>query len=178
MRMTSIRPATPGDIQRANAIIQNAQICFDRYKDYRVALQDGYQIFAPNVPQDIYHFAAPNFNQVVETFDLAHPSSLLYRKVGEGYQFVGIMYSAPAAFTEDQLNARFPLGVAPWHLHVNICLPPGTQEQDSLFPPHSQFGLDGAIATKAACQKAGGTFYPQMFGWMVHVYPWGSGYPS
>jgi len=177
MRMTTIRLATSAEFQRANAIIQNAQICFDKYKDYRVALQDGYQIFAPNVPQDIYHFAAPNFNQVVETFDLAHPSALLYRKVGNGYQFVGIMYSAPAEFTEDQLNARFPLGVAPWHLHINICLPAGTQEQDSLFPPRSQFGLDGAIATEVACQKAGGMFYAQMFGWMVHVYPWGSGYP-
>jgi hypothetical protein len=57
MRMTTIRLATSAEIQRANAIIQNAQICFDKYKDYRVALQDGYQIFAPNVLQDIYHFA-------------------------------------------------------------------------------------------------------------------------
>jgi len=106
----------------------------------------------------------------VETFDLAHPSALLYRKVGNGYQFVGIMYSAPAEFTEDQLNARFPVGVAPWHLHINICLPAGTQEQDSLFPTHSQFGLDGAIATEAVCQNAGGRFMPRcLVGWCMCI---------
>ena len=32
-------------------------------------------------------------------------------------------------------------------------------------------GLTGSIVTKEACSEAGGTFYPVIFGWMVHVYP-------
>jgi hypothetical protein len=34
------------------------------------------------------------------------------------------------------------------------------------------FGLTGSIATQEACQEAGGQFFPQVFGWMVHVYPY------
>jgi hypothetical protein len=32
-------------------------------------------------------------------------------------------------------------------------------------------GPDGSIATADACAAAGGRFFPQLFGWMVHVYP-------
>ncbi len=58
MKMTSYRPVASSDMARMNAIVQNAHVCFDKYKDYHLALQDGYQIFTPNVPQDIYHFAS------------------------------------------------------------------------------------------------------------------------
>jgi hypothetical protein len=174
MQMTSFRPATSADMARMKAIMQNAHVCFDKYKDYHLALQDGYQIFAPNVPQDIYHFASvQNFSQAQTTFDLAHPSALLYRKVGDGYQFAGVMYSAPASTTEDQLNQRIPLSIAPWHLHVNFCLPAGDTEQ-TLFHANSLFGLTGTITTQAQCSKLGGTFYSSMYGWMVHIPLFGS----
>ncbi len=174
MKMTSYRPAAQADMARIEAIVQNAHVCFDKYKDYHLALQDGYQIFAPNVPQDIYHFASVrNFSVAQTTFDLAHPSALLYQKAGNGYQFVGVMYSAPADITEDQLNARIPLSVAPWHLHVNICLPAGDAGQ-TLFNANSLFGLTGTITTQAQCSKVGGTFYASMYGWMVHIPLFGS----
>jgi hypothetical protein len=48
----------------------------------------------------------------------------------------------------------------------------------ALFPASSQFGLDGSISTEAACTKVGGVFLPQLFGWMVHIYPWGNASPS
>jgi hypothetical protein len=35
----------------------------------------------------------------------------------------------------------------------------------------ARFGPDGAIATPQACAAAHGRFFPQLFGWMVHVYP-------
>ncbi len=35
-----------------------------------------------------------------------------------------------------------------------------------------QVGLNGSISTEEACEAAGGTFMPHVFGWMVHVYPW------
>jgi hypothetical protein len=162
------------DIVRIKAIVQNAHVCFDRYKDYHLALQDGYQIFAPEVVQDVYHFASiENFQNAQNTFDLTHPSALLYKKAVDGYQLVGVMYSAPAGATEDQLNARIPLSVEPWHLHVNICLPSGDTSK-SLFDANSLFGLTGSLTTQAQCNKVGGTFYPQMFGWMVHIPLFGS----
>jgi len=174
MKMTPYQPITSADIARMNAIVQNAHVCFDKYKDYHLALQDGYQIFTPNVPQDIYHFAnVQSFVEAQTTFDLAHPSALLYKKVGDGYQFAGVMYSAPANVTAEQLNQRIPLSIAPWHLHVNFCLPAGDREQ-TLFDANSLFGLAGTITTQAQCAKVGGTFYSSMYGWMVHIPLFGS----
>ncbi len=37
--------------------------------------------------------------------------------------------------------------------------------------PHARFGLNGSITTKERCEAAGGKFYPVVFNWMVHVYP-------
>src|SRR5438270_915033 len=169
MKMTGFRAPTRTDYNRAMVIMQVAGLCLAKYKDYHLALHDGYQIFAPDVPQDIYHFASvQNFQQAQTTLDLAHPSALLYRPVGKGYELVGVMYSAPANATEEQLNQEIPLSVAPWHLHVNICLPAGDDGR-ALFPDNSLFGLTGTITTQAQCAKVGGTFYLQMFGWMVHI---------
>ncbi len=169
MLMSANRPATALDMARISAIVANAHVCFDKYKDYRLALHDGYQIFAPDEVQDVYHFASvPNFQETQTTFDLAHPSALLYDKVGSGWKFVGVMYSAPANATLDELNARIPVSVDPWHLHVSICLPAGDEGQ-ALFDPGSLFGLGGTITTQAQCSHVGGIFYPQLFGWMVHI---------
>ena len=174
MKMTPYQPITPSDITRMKAIVQNAHVCFDKYQDYHLALHDGYQIFAPTIPQDIYHFAnIQSFAEAQTTFDLAHPSALLYNKVVDGYQFVGVMYSAPTNMTSEQLNLRIPISVAPWHLHVNFCLPAGDTEQ-TLFKANSLFGLAGTISTSAQCSRVGGTFYSSMYGWMVHIPLFGS----
>ena len=34
-----------------------------------------------------------------------------------------------------------------------------------------RFGFAGTISSEADCQAAGGNFHKQIFGWMVHVYP-------
>jgi hypothetical protein len=31
----------------------------------------------------------------------------------------------------------------------------------------------GSILTEGDCDRAGGRFVPQLFGWVVHVYPFG-----
>jgi len=80
------------------------------------------------------------------------------------------MYTAKKDATESELNERIPLSIAQWHAHVNLCLPPRDKREDVL-PNSTEFGLRGSIATKEACDAAGGKFYPQVFGWMVHVYP-------
>ena len=76
--------------------------------------------------------------------------------------------SLPRTDTLDQLNERVPLSMARWHAHINLCLP---QRGGAAHMDLAKFGLSGSIATAQACMEAGGRFFPQIFGWMVHVYP-------
>jgi hypothetical protein len=173
MHMTAPRTQTPEDQQRAEAIATQLRSAIDKYKDYRVALGDGFKIFLPNIKQDEYHFT--NYkNGFLEafTFDAARPTSLLYKKVAGGYELVGAMYTMPKWATEQQLNERVPLSIATWHQHTNLCLPPRGQR---LTADWTKFGLKGSITTVEACDAAGGKFYPVILGWMVHVYPYEDG---
>jgi len=171
MFMTSLRPKSAGDDERAAEIVKTARESIEKYKDYRVALADGYRIFLPHVPQKHYHFTNYwNAFKARFTFDPAHPTSLPYKKVKGTYVLEGAMFTAPKNFTDDQLNERVPLSVARWHKHVNLCLPPrGEKMQDVNW---KEFGADGSIATKQACREADGRWIPQIFCWMVHVYPY------
>jgi len=171
MYMTALRPTNPADERRAEEILAQLRPAIEKYKDYRVALANGFKIFGPDVPQPIYHFTnyAYAFAASFE-FDPTRPTSLLYKKTSDGYELVGAMYTARKLATEDDLNARVPLSIARWHKHTNLCLPPrGTRWQEANF---KDFGLKGSIATEEACEQAGGRWFPQIFGWMVHVYPY------
>ena len=171
MKMTSLRALKPGDEQKADAVAQAARRAAEKYADYRVALADGYEIFMPNVRQKQYHFT--NYRYAFEAawrFDPDHPTSLLYEKHGDGYKIIGVMYTAPKRFTEDQLDERIPLSIAQWHAHVNLCMAPSGMRR-AAFDPNRRFGLAGSISTQPECDAAGGHFIPQIFGWMVHVYP-------
>ena len=170
MHMTSARPQTAADVQRANEIVKELRAGIEKYKDYHVALDEGYKIFLPNVPQPEYHFT--NYgNGFLEAFafDPARPTSLLYKKTANGYELVGAMYTMPKRANEEQLNERVPLSVATWHLHTNLCMPPRDQRKTA---DYTKFGLHGSITTQEACDDAGGKFHPVVFGWMVHVYPY------
>ncbi len=169
MYMTKLRTPTPQDWARADEIVKELRESIVKYKDYHVALADGFRIFMPNIPQEEYHFTN-YFNAYLETFtfDPARPTSLLYKKTKTGYDLIGAMYTMPKRVTEEQLNERVPLSIAQWHLHTNICMPPrGRRGRADL----KTYGFSGSITTKQACTRAGGTFYPVIFGWMVHVYP-------
>ena len=171
MKMTRLRPLHPGDEQRAQEVVVAARAIAEKYRDYKVALADGYQIFLPNVPQKMYHFT--NYQSAFyarKNFNASRPTSLLYEKHGDDYQLIGVMYTARKDSTEEELNARIPLSIAQWHAHVNLCLPHDSQRDDVIQPGH-KFGLNGSITSKAECDAAGGRFFPQVFGWMVHVYP-------
>jgi hypothetical protein len=169
MYMTKLRPAAPQDWAKADEIAGELRESIEKYKDYHAALADGFRIFLPNVPQSEYHFTN-YYNGFLEsfTFDPARPTSLLYKKTPAGYDLIGAMYTMPKRVSEDQLNERIPLSVAQWHLHTNLCLPP---KEERGHADRTKFGLQGSIITKEACTEAGGTFYPVIFGWMVHVYP-------
>jgi hypothetical protein len=171
MKMTALRQPQPGDKQKAADVAEAARAVAEKYRDYKVALADGYQIFLPNVPQKQYHFTNYRNGWLArDHFDPSRPTSLLYEKNGDGYKLVGVMYTARKDATEDELNARIPLSIAEWHAHVNLCVPSLTRREDVIQPGH-KFGLTGSIATKEECDAAGGKFFPQVFGWMVHVYP-------
>ena len=174
MQMTPPQTATPQEQQRAAAILAALRTAMEPYKNYRAAEADGYVPFHPEFPQPIYHFTNLHnamLNQF--SFDPSRPTSLMYQPVAGGYELVGAMFTAPRASTLDQLNDRVPLGIATWHLHVNLCLPPAGMGKDMLGS-HPQFGLAGSITTADACAAAGGTFKPVVYGWMVHVWPYES----
>jgi hypothetical protein len=172
MHMTELRQTHAGDSTKAQAIVDQARPALEKYRDYKVALDEGFKIFLPNVPQRMYHFT--NYQNAIGEafrFDPAKPTSLLYEKHGEDYKLIGAMYTAPVRFSEQQLNERIPLSMTQWHQHVNMCKPPKGSEIEALRKD-ARFGLNGSISTEAACEAAGGTFMPHVFGWMVHMYPW------
>jgi len=169
MYMTKLRPASQQDWAKADEIASELRESIEKYKDYHAALADGFRIFMPNLPQAEYHFTN-YYNGYLESFsfDPSRPTSLLYKKTKTGYDLIGAMYTMPKRVSEEQLNERIPLSVAQWHLHTNLCAPPKDQRASADW---TKFGLQGSILTKEACNEAGGTFYPVIFGWMVHVYP-------
>jgi hypothetical protein len=175
MYMTTLRPVQAGDQQKADAIVAAARQAMAPYVDYRKALADGYKIFLPEVPQRQYHFTKYEYAwEARQHFDPLKPTSLLYRKTADGgYKLIGAMYTDRVDANEDELNERIPLSIARWHQHTNFCKAPAG-EHEGYFGPDARFGLLGSITTKEACEAAGGQFFPHVFGWMVHVYPYES----
>ena len=172
MYMSALRTPQSGDEQKAQQVADEARQALEKYKDYNIALAEGFKIFLPNLPQKQYHFT--NYGNAIGEafrFDASKPTSLLYEKNGNGYKLIGAMYTAPVRFSENQLNQRVPLSMAQWHQHVNMCKPPKGREIEMLSKT-PKFGLAGSISTQDECQAAGGTFVPHVFGWMVHMYPW------
>jgi hypothetical protein len=169
LRLTPKRAERPGDRERASTIVAALRTALERYRDYHAAERNGYEIFHPEIPQSIYHFTNywEGFSEAFR-FTPDQATSLLYRKTAGGYDLVGAMYTAPAMSSELDLDARVPLSIARWHEHINICLPPRGQASRADW---TKFGPDGAISTRDACTAAHGRFFPQLFGWMVHVYP-------
>src|SRR5579863_5716140 len=171
MKMTALRPAKPGDAERAKQVAEAARKASEKYLDYHMALADGFKIFHPELPQKMYHFTNYSYGwEAAFGFNPEHPTSLLYEKHGDDYKLIGVMYTAPKRLNEDQLDERIPLSIAQWHEHVNFCTAPAGRKNEYLIP-HPQFGLRGSITTEEACTAAGGTFHPIIFNWMVHVYP-------
>ena len=94
---------------------------------------------------------------------------MLYEKHGDGYKLIGVMYTAAKNATESELDERVPLSIAQWHAHVNLCLPPpdGARRFWALTPSSGSMArsLPGKLRS---CRRQ---VRPQVFGWMVHVYP-------
>ncbi|HEU4686538.1 MAG TPA: hypothetical protein VFS39_18670 [Nitrospira sp.] len=172
MRWTTLRPANPADDRRAEELVEVLRRSIAKYRDYRVALDEGFVLAHPERKAKHYHFGNKQRRQIARIrFDPALPTTLLYKKTADGYELEGAMYTAPKGMTEDELNQRIPLSVAQWHAHVNLCLEP---DDSGRRMKRRQFGFKGTIATESECRQAGGRFVEQAGGWMIHVYPFES----
>lgn len=174
IQLTSARPQTTEDIERANSIKQAAQQATAKYQDVSAAERDGYKMFGQGLPnQKEYHFSkTANSILAAFTFDAGKPTSLLYAKDASGnFVLTGVMYMTPANFTEKQLDQRYPVSLGQWHKHVSICLAPKNMDLATAYlGANARYGPNGSIATQSECDAANGRFMPNLFGWMVHVY--------
>ena len=173
MKMTPTRPATASDSARAAAVVTELRAAIAKYKDVKVAQEDGYEMFAPKLPQKIYHFTN-TWRSMKEAFrfDPSQPSSLLYRRTpAGGFELVGAMYHAPKRLDPEQLDARVPLSIARWHAHTNFCVPKRGDNARWLEVKEGKpvFGPTGGITTREQCDAVRGKFHEQVFGWMVHA---------
>src|SRR5215472_783897 len=86
MKMTALRTQSPEDVTRAEALVAKLRHALMPYRDYQVALSEGFKIFLPGVPQDVYHFT--DYRATGEEyrghFDPEHPGALLYVKHSDG----------------------------------------------------------------------------------------------
>lgn len=167
MAMTALRPAKADDRARATAIVAEAKVVMGQYADVATATRDGFKKFLPKIELPMEHFTNATYalEAIQGHFNAAHPTSLIYARKGSQLTLVGVMYTAARDASEEQLDTMVPLSVAQWHRHVNYCFPGEGTRADA------RFGLGGTIDTEAACTAAGGRWAPQLFGWMVHVWP-------
>jgi hypothetical protein len=172
MYVTPLRPTQPGDKEKVKAIVTQVKASIERYKDYKKALADGYVIGNPEVDQPQFHFNnQANIQEAEHHFDPIKPSSLLYFKTPrQKYKLEGVMFTAGPHATENELNDRIPLSIVRWHEHTNFCAAPANRVQEYLGK-NPKFGMFGSIKTAEACKAEGGTFYPHIFTWMIHIFP-------
>lgn len=173
LHMTAARLKTPHDSARYAALVQLIQSRLARYRDVRVAEREGFVQFLPNLPLPVYHFT--KWTWAVEaafTFNPEKPSALLYRKNPDGsFTWLGVMYTAPAGFSEDKVNARVPVSMAPWHQHVHWCVPKKRDQArwNEMKDGQPVFGPKGVITTRLECDAVDGRFIEHFGGWMVHI---------
>jgi hypothetical protein len=175
MCITPNRPAMPGDEDRAKAVVNQVRAAIEKYRDYKKAIADGYVQANPNVEQPQFHFTNESYAKYADTvFDPGRPTSLLYYHTAQKrFTLEGVMYTTRPGTSEDELNRRIPLSVARWHKHTNFCGAPASKVQE-YFGKHPKYGMFGSIHTRSECVAQGGSFLPEVFTWMIHVFPYES----
>lgn len=173
MCITPMWPMQPGDEERVKTLIAQIRAAIDKYKDYKNALADGYVIANPKVDQPQFHFTNDAYVRLADTqFDPTKPSSLLYwHTATQRFRLEGVMYTDSTSATLEELNQRIPLSVARWHEHTNFCAAPANKVAE-YHGKNPKFGMFGSIHTAEACKAEGGTFFPVIFSWMIHVFPY------
>jgi hypothetical protein len=144
-----------------------------RYRDVDTAVRDGYKPFFPTgrLGEEIHYTNSRYRRREQQRVDYSQPGSILYKRTADGLKAVGVMYTAPADATPEQLNAIAPLSIATWHRHVDFCGGPKTLPTVEQFGPTARFGPQGSIHSKEACSAERGLWIPVVLNWMTHVYP-------
>jgi len=173
MCITPKRSPQPGDQERAKAVVDEVRAAIEKYQDYKKAIADGFVQANPTVDQPQFHFTNDANAKLADTqFDPSRPTSLLYfRTPKQRFKLEGVMFTVRPNATEDELNRRIPLSVVRWHKHTNFCGAPADKVKE-YFGDHPKFGMFGSIHTKEACDAEGGKFFPEVFTWMIHVFPY------
>ncbi|MGB6357025.1 MAG: hypothetical protein WBF21_23850, partial [Steroidobacteraceae bacterium] len=163
----------PGDEARAEEILAAADTVLSRYRDVKRAVSDGYKPFFPTgrIGEEIHYTNSRYRRMEQKHVDYGRPGSILYKRTEEGLKAVGVMYTAPADASPQQLNAIVPLSIATWHRHVDFCGGPRNLPASEQFGPNARFGPQGSIHTEEACTAAQGLWIPVVLNWMTHVYP-------
>jgi hypothetical protein len=173
MQMSLKGDPAPGDAARAVAILADADAVLSRYRDVKTAVRDGYKPFYPTgrIGEEIHYTNYRYRRKEQQHVDYSQPGSILYQRTAEGLKAVGVMYTAPADASPQQLNAIAPLSIATWHRHVDFCGGPRSLPASEQFGPNARFGPQGSIHTEEACRAAHGLWIPVVLNWMTHVYP-------
>jgi hypothetical protein len=173
MQMSLKGESAAGDAPRAAQILAAAGSVLSRYSEVNTALRDGYKPFYPTgrMGEEIHYTNYRYRRKEQQHVDYSQPGSILYKRTAEGMKAVGVMYTAPADASPQQLDAIAPLSIATWHRHVDFCGGPRSLPASEQFGPSAQFGPRGSIHTEEACLAAQGLWIPVVFGWMTHVYP-------
>ena len=173
MQMSLKREPAPGDDAQAAEILKVAAEVLSEYRDVNTALRDGYKPFFPTgkIGEEIHYTNYRYRRSEQQHIDYAHPGSILYKRTAEGLKVVGVMYTAPADATPEQLNAIAPLSIATWHRHVDFCGGPRKLPTAEQFGPTARFGPQCSIHSEEACIAEQGLWIPVVLNWMTHVYP-------
>jgi dienelactone hydrolase len=183
LRLTPTQLATANDSTRADILLVAMRGALLKYADVRVAAADGFEempdITGKHTMHHLFQWAWAQAES--RRFDPTKPTSLVYSEAADGtLRLVGAMYTAPASATPAALSGRIPTSLARWHAHVDWCIP--KQESGSRWletkDGSAVYGPRSPVATREACDAAGGVFYPHVFGWMVHVTLVGSDDPA
>ena len=90
MKWTTLRPVGPGDPERADRIVQTLRQALDKYKDYHVALDEGFIPMHPERKPRHYHFANKERRHLARIhFDGPNPPHSCIRKPATGMNLKG-----------------------------------------------------------------------------------------
>jgi hypothetical protein len=173
MQMTLKGETKSWDAAQAAQILTAASAVLTQYRDVKTAMHDGYRPFFPSgrMGEEI-HYTNYRYRHLEEKqVDYIRPSSILYKRTAQGLQAIGVMYTAPASATAEQLDAIAPLSLATWHRHIDFCGGPKSSPAAERSGPTARFGPQGSIHTEEDCLAAHGLWIPLVLNWMTHVYP-------
>lgn len=107
------------DRERVQEVLSRTRAAIDRYQNVETAVADGYKLPFAAEKQRVVHFTNYWYGfKAAFGFDPEHPTSLVYEKTeGSGYRLIGVVFSAPARFSEEQLEERIPTRLAQWTPH-------------------------------------------------------------